>query len=149
MATREPDEPVTAAQADAVLRWLPVLEREGFSAGEWKGVERRADVSYTAPWFAYSDEVDRFHRDLARYGFIRPFDWPAWCREVGADVLTSKEFVREADLETVWKLFTAHIRADRFNEGHLANAFVNGHIVALLRRLKELREAMDGPPADR
>lgn len=40
------------------------------------------------------------------------------------------------------KLFTTHIRADRFCEGHLAAMFENGHIVTLLRWLKQLRFQM-------
>jgi hypothetical protein len=36
-------------------------------------------------------------------------------------------------------LLTTHSRKDRFCEGHLAAMFENGHIVALLRRLRELK----------
>ena len=51
-----------------------------------------------------------------------------------------QEKIDSADVVTLKKLFTTHVRKDRFCEGHLATMFENGHIVALLRRLKEIRE---------
>jgi hypothetical protein len=42
----------------------------------------------------------------------------------------------------VRKLLTTHIRADRFIEGHLAGVLENGHIVAVLRRLRTIRDQM-------
>lgn len=50
--------------------------------------------------------------------------------------------IERADATTIQKLFTTHIRADRFCEGHLASLFENGFIVALLQRLKRIREKM-------
>ena len=43
-----------------------------------------------------------------------------------------------ADLLTLRKLLTTHIRADRFTEGHLES----GHITAILRQLKQIRDAL-------
>jgi len=42
----------------------------------------------------------------------------------------------------VCELLTAHVRGDRFVEGHLASVFESGHITAILRRLKQIREEM-------
>ena len=42
----------------------------------------------------------------------------------------------------VCELVTAHVRADRFVEGHLVSVFESGHITAILRRLKQIREEM-------
>jgi Family of unknown function (DUF6508) len=50
----------------------------------------------------------------------------------------------QADLLTLRKLLTAHVRQDRFIEGHLAQMLENGHISAILRRLRELRDARAG-----
>jgi hypothetical protein len=38
-------------------------------------------------------------------------------------------------------LITIHVRKERFCEGHLPAVVKCGHMAALLRRLKELREA--------
>jgi hypothetical protein len=35
-----------------------------------------------------------------------------------------------------------HVRADRFVEGHLASVLESGHITAILRRLRGIREQM-------
>ena len=50
--------------------------------------------------------------------------------------------VELADSEPILKLLTTHVRKERFCEGHLAAMFEDGHIVALLRRLKVIREGM-------
>jgi hypothetical protein len=44
------------------------------------------------------------------------------------------------DAETIRKIFTTHAQKERYGAGHLASMFENGHIVALLRRLKEIKE---------
>jgi hypothetical protein len=41
---------------------------------------------------------------------------------------------------TLCRLYTLHVRKDRFCEGHFAAMLANGHIAALTRRLKAIRE---------
>lgn len=52
----------------------------------------------------------------------------------------NKELVPEIGPLTLRKLLTAHVRADRFSEGHLASVLESRHITAMLRRLKRIRE---------
>tara|TARA_B100000949_G_scaffold115339_1_gene101918 strand:+ start:445 stop:720 length:276 start_codon:yes stop_codon:yes gene_type:complete len=66
-------------------------------------------------------------------------DWVQW-QDVAVEYVDLQEKIDSADVLTLKKLFTTHVRKDRFCEGHLATMFENGHIVALLRRLKEIRE---------
>ena len=66
-------------------------------------------------------------------------DWVQW-QDVAVEYVGLQEKIDSADVLTLKKLFTTHVRKDRFCEGHLATMFENGHIVALLRRLKEIRE---------
>ena len=66
-------------------------------------------------------------------------DWVQW-QDVAVEYVDLQEKIDSADIVTLKKLFTTHVRKDRFCEGHLATMFENGHIVALLRRLKEIRE---------
>ena len=66
-------------------------------------------------------------------------DWVQW-QDVAVEYVGLQEKIDSADVLTLKKLFTTHVRKDRFCEGHLAAMFENGHIVALLRRLKEIRE---------
>ena len=49
----------------------------------------------------------------------------------------------DADLLTLRRLLTTHVRADRFTEGHLAAELENGHICAILEQLEELRNELD------
>ena len=65
--------------------------------------------------------------------------WVKW-QDVAFEYVALPEKINSADVVTIKKLFTTHVRKDRFCEGHLAAMFKNGHIVALLRRLKEILE---------
>ncbi len=60
------------------------------------------------------------------------FDWVRWRAEV-----SDPTALGGADVLTLRKLLTFHVRADRFSEGHLISAFEKGHITAILRRLAD------------
>jgi ADP-ribosyl-[dinitrogen reductase] hydrolase len=128
---------VDVQQIDAVLRYLPLFEREGFSPGEWQTQEGQL------PYFASSPEVDAFVQTVYEHGILCAFDWMAW-QDEAQQYRSEPGSLAQADLLTVRKLLTLHVRADRFVEGHLARAFEKGEVVAILRRLKHLREEMAG-----
>lgn len=46
--------------------------------------------------------------------------------------------VQKANLQTLRKLLTVHVCADRFTEGHLAAMFESGHIAMILKRMAEI-----------
>jgi hypothetical protein len=128
--------PVTAKQIDAILPFLERFEAADFSAGSWKTPEGQF------PSFSFEDVVIEFHQALYDNGWVTPaFDWTEWRRSAQAFVDSPKKIER-ADATTIQKLLTTHVRANRFCEGHLASMFENGHIVALLRRLKTIRGQM-------
>lgn len=60
------------------------------------------------------------------------FDWVRWRAKV-----SDPTALGGADLLTLRKLLTFHVRADRFSEGHLISAFEKGHITTILRRLAD------------
>ena len=126
--------PVTARQIDALLPFLDRFEAVGFYVGKWHAPEGQF------PWFDFSEVVREFHHALYDNGWVTPaFDWTKW--QPSADEYVDRpEKIATADSPTIMKLFTTHARADRFCEGHLAAMFENGHIVAPLRRLRELRK---------
>ena len=62
------------------------------------------------------------------------FDWSRWRAEV-----SDPTAVGGADLLARRKLLTFHVRADRFSEGHRISVFERGYIIAILRRLAEIR----------
>ena len=128
--------PVSAKQLDAILPFLGAFERMGFKCGEWP------DASESViPHFDHSDPVQAFVQALYDDGWVTSFDWSEW-QETAAQHVDSPDLVTSADSETIRKLFTTHVRKDRFCEGHLAEMFENGHIVTLLRRLKDIRKEM-------
>lgn len=128
--------PITALQIDAILPFLDRFEAVGFSPGEWKMPEGQF------PWFSLDDAVMEFHQTLYKNGWVTgAFNWTEW-QESAQEYVDSPEKVGSADAVTIQKLFTTHVRADRFCEGHLASMFESGHIVALLRRLRTIRLEM-------
>ena len=81
-----------------------------------------------------------FHKALYDNGWVTPaFDWTEWQQEAQQFVELPKK-IEKTDATTVQELFTTHVRSDRCCEGQLASMFENGHIVALLRRLKAIRD---------
>ncbi len=122
------------SQLDAVLKFLPVLDAPGYRFGEWIREEGHF------PWFLYTADVIAFIGALSENDIIIQFSWMQW--EEGRRYLEEPESIQEANLLTLRKLLTANVRRERFCDGHLAGVLENGHIVAILPRLKEIRDDM-------
>ena len=117
--------PVTGKQIDAILPFLEQFEEAGFSDGTWH------NEPGVMPWFNYDEAVVEFEQILYANDWVTPkVDWVEW-QDVAEEYVDSPEKIKSADVVTVQKLFTTHVRKDRFCEGHLASMFENGHIVAL------------------
>ena len=128
---------ISIQQIDAILEYLPIFEKTDFQPGQW--VEREGQF----PHFAFSPDVDEFVVALYRQHIIIPFDWSSWGEEAKRYQL-DPDALAASDLLTLRKLLTAHVRADRFVEGHLAGQFKNGHVTAILRHLKHIRDTLAG-----
>ena len=122
-------------QIDAILKYLPIFEKPDYQFGCW--VEPEGQF----PYFSFSSEVDEFIGELYKQGMILPFDWMSWRKEAERYPKDAKA-LETADLLTLRKLLTVHVRAERFSEGHLASVFGSGHITAILHRLQQIREKM-------
>ena len=126
---------------EAILRFLPVFEAPGYAFGEWEGGGEAEPGVFTLPHLSYSPECSEFLQALYTHGWIMlDFDWPHWQEEAGK-YWNTPELVEGADLETLRKLLTTHVRKDRFCEGHLLEAFRGGQITAILRRIKAIHES--------
>lgn len=123
---------IMAGKIDAILRFLPVLDSEEFKVGDWHTEEGMM------PLFVFSDEARAFQKALHENGWIVPFDWPDW-QDEAAKLVDSPDPMASADIETIRKLLTTHVRKERFCEGHLNVMHKRGHLCAILRRLAELR----------
>jgi len=123
-------------QLDAILRFLPVFERPDYVFGEWHSSEGQL------PYYSMSRETRTFVKALYDQQIIFSFDWTSWQEETERYV-SAPETLETTDLLVLRKLLTTHVRKDRFIEGHLASMLECGHITAILRRLKEIREQIE------
>jgi hypothetical protein len=89
--------------------------------------------------FIYSPILDRIISAIHRSGIQIVFEWPAW-QEEAERICFEPGLLEAADFETVRRLFTLHMRKERFCEGHLADVCESGLMLRTLRRLKELRD---------
>ena len=135
---RRSEEPLPGLEdIKVVVAFLPIFGSPGFTWGQFEGGERRSDGAVTMPYFALSEAAGRFHRVLYERGFVRRFDWPRW-QDQAARYVEDPAAVEDADLETLCRLLTTHLRKDRFCDGHMAEMHRRGHLLAILRRLTDL-----------
>ncbi|MCE5254865.1 MAG: DUF6508 domain-containing protein [Actinomycetia bacterium] len=119
-------------QIDSVLRFLPILEREDF-------VPSTIDPGDLLYPHVFAPELSEFEKTLYDSGFIFSYDWGAW-QDEAVRYYQEPESLGGADLQTLRKLLTLHVRKERFCNGHLPAMIEHGHITAILRRLKDLRD---------
>lgn len=119
---------------DAILHFFTAIDAPDFSAGTWAPTE--ADK---LPHFIHSDTLEALIAALFEHHWIYDFDWPAW-QPVADRYIQSPALLSDAGLGTLRKIFTTHVRRDRFVEGHLASLTAQGHLKAIFHRLKALRE---------
>lgn len=124
-----------ATRIEGILGYLEVFEQPDFEFGEWAGSQQTLEM----PYYQLSPKSRQFCQALYKHNWIIPFDWGEW-QDEAVKYLDDPTLLETANAETISKLFTTHVRKDRFCEGHLAAMFTNGHIVAMLRRLKAIKE---------
>ena len=112
--------------------------------GEWKGGDTLDEDAISMPWFDPSPMLRDFVESAHRHGLVVAFDWSGWMAAGGRDtVFAAPEAMVAYPLEDVQRTATAIIRGDRLAEGALAEAFTDGRMPALIRRLA----ALAGEPA--
>jgi ADP-ribosyl-[dinitrogen reductase] hydrolase len=83
--------------------------------------------------------VMEFYKSLYNENMIKMFDKSKWGVE-RKTYINDQSLLKNVDLNTIQKLFTTIIRADRFIEGLLDDMIENGFILNLLVRLEQIRE---------
>lgn len=86
-----------------------------------------------------SDTAIEFVHACYEEGFVQGFDWMSWSN-TKPEVLEPDASFDDIDLSTVIRLLTLHLRADRFNDGHLMAVLQQGIIAGILRQLARLGE---------
>jgi hypothetical protein len=89
------------------------------------------------PYWEYGPELMALLDDLLSSGLLVVFDWSAW-RHEAERLERDRAALASADLDAIRRLLTFHVRADRFNDGHMAQVLSSGHLIAILRRLEEV-----------
>jgi hypothetical protein len=128
-------DPVKIEHIDKILTFLPKFERPGFSAGEC--ISQKGEF----PYCKYAPEVHAFISTIYDDGWIYLFDWSSWQKEA-IKYLNDPSELESADLDTLRKLLTLHVRKERFCEGHMSEMIKSGHIVAILKRLRMIRDSI-------
>ena len=78
------------------------------------------------------------YQHLFNNGFVlEDFDWEAWSEEAFA-FEQNRHTLQEADLPTLYKILTVHLRADRLMEGHFDSILENGFLADVLQRMKDI-----------
>jgi hypothetical protein len=126
-----PAKKLSIKNIDTVLAYLPYFE-------DTKNVFFTTSDSWIDP-FDFSPTVLDFIQTLHDESFIGLYDLSTW-QDEAIKYYEDPALLDTADLETIRKLLTLHIRKDRFCGGHLADMIERGHILAILRRLKDIRD---------
>lgn len=121
----------------ALLKYLLHFEQPNRSFGTSPDVIVNGGVATIKPTIL-SRQASAFVRACYDNGFVQDFDWPKWQQKAARLLRDEKTFIRTADLDTLVKLLTTHIRKDRFVDGHLLAVMESGHIGRVLRRLRDL-----------
>ena len=95
------------------------------------------------PYFVEGEEAAKFIEDAYEHGWVmKNFPWSEWIGGEEATRLRNEPGAIEgASADQLGKLLTSGIRADRFREGTLEEAFKAGLVTRIVRRAKVLASA--------
>jgi hypothetical protein len=123
---------------DTLISLIPEIESHDGSYGE-HDLRDGEGTLHIGP-FIFSPLLDRISRAITDSGLTVKFDWPGWQGEAER-ICGDPETLKGADLETVRKLLSLHLRKERFCEGHLAAVCESGLMLSTLERLRALRDS--------
>lgn len=121
-----------------ILEFLPQFQGKSFKAGQWHPSGKIDKNTSSFPYFEYSDLASKFIQTLYDEGFIYPFDWSNW--SYGIKLSQNHNLIQKANLLTLRKLITAHVKQDRFCDGHLASVFQSGLVIRVLERIQRFAD---------
>jgi hypothetical protein len=126
--------------ADRWRRRAPTHDGQAPATGRAEAPLRRklAHLARLAPDLPAEDatqqDAERLWAAIEASGAELRFDWVSWQPEAERYVLEPAR-VDAADLETLRRLLTTHVRKERFCEGHLSAMLQVGHLRRVLQRL--------------
>ena len=135
----DPPQPPTAQLGwEPALAYQPILAAPDFEPGHVAGGEQVRPGVCNWPHTVYAPEVDAFIACLYDTQVVAGADWNTWLEEGGLQFHEDPEQLATANLEQCRMLLIAHVRNDRFVDGHLLETLRSGHLAQLLQRIREL-----------
>ena len=130
------DNDITLERIDRLLCFLPRFDVPRRTYARWRGGEPAEDGAITTPYPGYEDDVLAFFMEAGQPWWSDYAYEPqrAWA------MLQDDRLIASCSPEEFKTLLTYCVRGERFGDGHWAHLLQTGRIVALLRRLAELRE---------
>jgi ADP-ribosylglycohydrolase len=127
---------------EALAAFRPVFEREGFVFAD--EIPARADGDLIVlGGSSMGEETSRFYQMLYDNSWIRMFDWTTWrAGPAGERLMQDPAALAAASPDNLVRVLTTCVRADRFCEGYLADAFKAGLIGRVVIRAEALLRGM-------
>jgi hypothetical protein len=127
---------------EALAAFRSVFEQEGFVFVD--EIPTRADGELIVVGStSMGEEASRFYQMLYDYGWIRMFDWTSWrAGSAGERLMHDAEAMAAASPDDLARVLTTCVRADRFCDGYLADAFEAGLINRVVMRAEALLRTM-------
>jgi len=122
---------ITIENINRILEFLPYFES---TDNKFFKIDT-TDLMYP---YLYDKKVLDFEKALYDENIVYSFDWAEWQSEA-EKYFNNPELLKTTDIETIRKLLTLHVRKERFCSGHFASMISSGHIINILKRLKEFR----------
>lgn len=119
-----------------IAAFAPILSDPDFATGAWTEPRRSAEGIITMSWFHLSGPAAAFvtaitSEDIAAH-YRRPVDDEA--RSTAMHMIEHPPAIANASVEQIGWILTYLLRADRFVEGSLAQAFDRGLMRAIAQR---------------
>jgi hypothetical protein len=104
------------------------------ATGKWVAARERADGVIHVGYVRYGPIAHEFLEFMEKKDLVIRFDWPGW---TGTEVVSRKDTdtIALATPEDALKYLTVMMRADRFSEGTLLDAFERGLVSTALTRV--------------
>ena len=116
--------------------FLDAFESPEFTFGEMSRAPGKL------PCFKGSEIAAQFVEQVYELGWVLDdFDWMSW--DEGNRFIEDPKALDRADIADIERLLTAHVRNDRFCEGHLGAMFDSGHLTAILRQLRSIGQEVE------
>ncbi|GAB3494454.1 hypothetical protein GCM10027341_10640 [Spirosoma knui] len=129
---------ITPTDWNKLFELIPEIEStEKF--GEIKGGDALPDGSITMPYWSSTNIVDKFFHAVNDLDIVPVYNWASW--QEGKSLLDDNSTdYNNLPIETLCKLLTVIIRADRFSDGYLVSMFANGNMLKIIKAMKYNRE---------